>query len=511
MAASVIPSSESASLPDSGAHSAGMELQVASNQQTQLALPSDISVADSDGTTTQPSQSDINLGELKQTHNSSETDLEKAGLEGGLEGEGEAKKADNEPGPPPDGGYGWVIVLAAFLIHMFVFAPQYAFGVYVRYYSDSNRYPGASLTTLAFVGSVAAAGCPAFGPISGRAADLYNPRYIVFGGGCVLAVAFILASFATQIWALFLTQGFLYGVGQSFSYFPVIGILPTWFDKRRGLAIGIAVAGTGIGGLAFSPLTQTMIDTVGVEWALRITGIIQFVVVTFVAIILRSRYKPMRRKSVVAAQKLANTAKPKLFDFSFFKNSQFTRMWICQFIGFFGFFSPFFFGSTYALTQGLSQAQGSLIVGLTNLGSSIGRLIVGGFSDRFGTFNAFVICIFLGGLSMMVIWPFSHNFGMLVFFGLFYSFFSGGFISLQATCLAQIVGIRSISSAIGLLYFAGATANLVGPPLGAVIINNAGYVAMMMFGGACMLVAGSFMLWIRMERAGGWTKFAKIV
>lgn len=315
-----------------------------------------------------------------------------------------------------------------------------------------------------------------------------------------------------------------------------------WFSKRRGLAIGIAVSGTGIGGLAFGPLTELMITNLGIEWALRITGIVQFVVVIICALLYRSRFKPLRRKSVVA---LAGAKKTKVFDFSFFKNRQFAKMWACQFIGFFGFFYPFVYGSTYAASVGLSSQQGATIIGLTNAGSTLGRLIVGTFSDRFGNFNSFVICIWVGALSMMVIWPFCKSFGTLIFFGVFYSFFSGGFISLQPACLAEIIGISAMGSAIGLLYvgflrcacrafltfyfaplptcrpcsavhpidyfqFAGATSNLVGPPIGGLLIKTTtnpdgttsqNYLPVQLFGGAMMAIAGCFMFWIRMERA----------
>ncbi|KAI9028030.1 major facilitator superfamily domain-containing protein [Hyaloraphidium curvatum] len=389
------------------------------------------------------------------------------------------------------GGYGWVIVAGAFAIHLFVFAPQYAYGVYSRYYYESQMYPGVSLTTITFVGAVAAAGCPAFGPISGRLSDLYGPRPVCFVGGCIVGIAFILASFSTQIWMLFLTQGFLYGLGQSLAYFPYIGTLPTWFGAKRGLAVGLAVSGTGIGGFAFGPLTNLMITNLSVQWSLRITGMIIFAMVSISAFVLRSRYKPIRRKSLI--------------DFSFFKNRHFSMMWAVQLTGFFGFFSPYLFLSTYAASVGLSQSQGALIVGLTNLGSTLGRVIVGFGSDRLGPFNSFSLCIFLSGLSMMLIWPFSRSLGALIFFGMFYAFFSGGFVSLQPSCLSAIIGLQAMASAIGLLYFAGTAANLAGPPLSGALITNpnepSGYIPMMMFGGAFMLLSGSIMLFLRMERA----------
>jgi len=84
-----------------------------------------------------------------------------------------------------------------------------------------------------------------------------------------MALALILASFATQIWQLMLTQGVLFGIGASLAYYPAIGAPSHWFDAKRGFALGLAVSGTGLGGLALAPATQALMDGVGVEWTLR--------------------------------------------------------------------------------------------------------------------------------------------------------------------------------------------------------------------------------------------------
>lgn len=426
----------------------------------------------------------------------------------------QANLSSNDMGPPPDGGYGWVVVLGCFLIHCFVFSAQYSFGVWQRCVFNTLRHtqPFCSDDRLMsdlglIVEFVDTTSTPTTLVKSHRrpwrSLDLWQQlaaqrlgRYraeqricSTQDSWCFLEAAFALWLFvflfskpkSTISSTFFLTSSSLLPQStvhsrellntavatlldariplrrrtivclfsvprkhssmvtlyphdtlylkrkstKSYTFIPwfstsrTLGYATTFsrnplrspssflerFDKKRGLAIGLSVAGTGIGGLAFSPLTQTMITNLGVAWALRIQGIIMGVVVTFCAAILRTRSKPMRRKSVTNS----NAPKTKLFDFSFFKNWQFTRMWITQFIGeggdriarhysgwptlilsssfhskgFFGYFSPFFFGSTYAATKGLSQEQGAIIVAMTNLGGTLGRIIVGvNFRDQ---------------------------------------------------------------------------------------------------------------------------------
>lgn len=59
------------------------------------------------------------------------------------------------------------------------------------------------------------------------------------------------------------------GLGTSFAFYPVVAAPARWFDKRRGFATGIAVSGSGLGGMAMAPVTRKLIDAIGVAWTLR--------------------------------------------------------------------------------------------------------------------------------------------------------------------------------------------------------------------------------------------------
>jgi MFS family permease len=85
-------------------------------------------------------------------------------------------------------------------------------------------------------------------------------RKLCLVGFVILLAGLIGASFANTVSQLLATQGILYGVGGSLLYFPVFIYLDEWFNKRRGLAYGIAIAGDGAGGV-ITPLAM--------EWILQ--------------------------------------------------------------------------------------------------------------------------------------------------------------------------------------------------------------------------------------------------
>ncbi|KAF9896107.1 hypothetical protein BX616_008121, partial [Lobosporangium transversale] len=172
---------------------------------------------------------------------------------------------------------GWIAVLGSFLIHMFVFAPtEFAFGVFVLHYQDV--FPRAAASEIAFVGTTGSAITYIAGFLAGIVADRFGFRPTAFAGTVLMAMSLIAASFSSQLWHLYVTQGLFFGVGASLTYYPAIAAPSQYFVKNRGLAIGIAVSGTGLGGFALAPLTNALISKVDVFWTLRILAIMIFIV-----------------------------------------------------------------------------------------------------------------------------------------------------------------------------------------------------------------------------------------
>ncbi|KAF9374158.1 hypothetical protein BGX21_004225 [Mortierella sp. AD011] len=184
----------------------------------------------------------------------------------------------------PDGGLrAWLVVLGSFLIHCFCFAPtEYIFGIFEQHYLE--LYPSSSHGSIAFIGTLGSSVTYFAGFVSGVCADKFGYRITALLGTSVMALALILASFANQVWQLYLSQGVLLGIGASLVYYPAIGAPSHWFDAKRGLALGLAVSGTGLGGLGLAPATQAMMDAIGVNWSLRVLALVCLVVCLFIGL-----------------------------------------------------------------------------------------------------------------------------------------------------------------------------------------------------------------------------------
>ncbi|KAJ3343603.1 hypothetical protein HDU93_007484 [Gonapodya sp. JEL0774] len=393
----------------------------------------------------------------------------------------------------PEGGYGWVVIFACFLLMFSGLGLLYSWGVYLSTYVALDIFPGSTYFSLSWVGSMTQGVNTAAAPFMGQLSDRLGSRLICIFGTILLALSFIGASFSTEVWHLFLTQGFIA------LYFGLIGMPAQWFLKKRGIAMGLAVSGGGLGGMAWGPITQVLVDAMGFRWALRVTGIIAGVLLLAASLFLRSRFPPPPRSP--------------FFNVSYFRDRRFVLLYVAFFFFQFGFMVPFAYIPSYAKSVGLTSGQGSFILGLTNGASAVGRIVLGLSADNLGHLNAFTLCELIAPLSALLIWPFCKSFGTLSAFAVVFGFFSGGFISLMPTTIASVFGSEGLGSRMGMQFTSSLFGALAGGPIAGALVdayttvssggtNSMNFVPMIMFAGGTMLAGAILIAYMRMVEAG---------
>ncbi|XP_042240009.1 uncharacterized protein LOC121878082 isoform X2 [Homarus americanus] len=167
----------------------------------------------------------------------------------------------------PDGGWGWVIVAASFMVHCIADGVTMSFGVlFVELLSYFQE--GKSLTS--WVGSLFMAIPLLAGPLASLLTDRYGCQTVTICGAVVASFGFFVSAFVNTIPLLLLTVGVITGLGLAVCYVAAIVIVAFYFEKKRSLATGIAVAGSGIGTFLFAPLIQYLVD----YWGWRLCFII---------------------------------------------------------------------------------------------------------------------------------------------------------------------------------------------------------------------------------------------
>ena len=179
--------------------------------------------------------------------------------------------------PAPDGGWGWVIVLAAFVISVICDGCSFSFGVLFSELLDAF---GESKSKTSWVGSLFLGMSLLLGPFASALITKYGCRRVTIFGGIVSAVGLVASSFATSINMLCVTYGLIAGAGMSMGSVTSVVLVSFYFEKKRALATGLSLCGTGIGTSIFAPLSEILIAEYGWRgFLLILAGIVSNIVV----------------------------------------------------------------------------------------------------------------------------------------------------------------------------------------------------------------------------------------
>ncbi|XP_035732587.1 monocarboxylate transporter 3-like isoform X2 [Vespa mandarinia] len=159
--------------------------------------------------------------------------------------------------PPPDGGYGWVVVFASFMCNMIVDGIAYTFGVFL---GEFVKYFGEGKGKTAWVGSLLSGMYLSAGPVVSALTNKYGCRAVCMAGSFLGAAAFVLSTFSTSVNMLMMTYGVMGGIGFGLIYLPAVVCVGYYFETKRSLATGIAVCGSGFGTFAFAPLATMLLE-----------------------------------------------------------------------------------------------------------------------------------------------------------------------------------------------------------------------------------------------------------
>ncbi|KAK5132611.1 hypothetical protein LTR08_008810 [Meristemomyces frigidus] len=374
-----------------------------------------------------------------------------------------------------------------------------AYGVFQQFYaSEQNHLPDLRNRTsfqISWLGSFALFALFFFAPFSGLSADKFGPTLPTMFGSVALLVAMFTLSLCKTYWQFFLTQGLLLGIGVSFIAIPASGTVPRYFKRNRGLATGISVGGSSLGGILWPIAFDRMLhhDGIGFPWAVRIAG---FTMLPLCCICVLTVRWPIRPNSAASPEEGSDPTTEKgtngkKKDLSALKEPPFVLLCAGLFLAILGFFAPFFFVTTYAVSLGMSPSFSFYLVSIVNGASLFGRILPGIVADRWGRFNMLAASAFTAGIIAFC-WTTATSVAGLVVWSAAYGFASGAILSLQLACATTLVDSDSAGAAVGAVMGSTSLATLFGTPIAGELVKY-GYLALSCFSGA-MLLAGASLI-----------------
>ena len=403
--------------------------------------------------------------------------------------------------------YGWVVVIACFIVATVIYGINYSFGVFLKPLGSEFGLTRGAISGVFSVYMLF--GC-VFGILGGWALDRYGPRVVALFMGLFTGLSLLLTSQTNAPWQLFITYGLLLPLGTGAAYMVIMATASRWFDKKRGLALGIASSGAGLGTLLMAPFATYLIANVGWRMAYIVVGLIAWLVMIPLSRLLRKDPAeigalPDGMKSTSSETEMEEERRedsPQLAGFSLLQASKTGSFWLLGAIWLLYSFCYLLVLThivPHATDIGIPAMEAAFILSLIGGSNIAGRLLMGRVSDSIGRKATAVICALLvSGTMIWLIW--SQNLCMLYLFGIVFGFSIGGLDPAVTALIGDIFGLRSIGIIMGILNVAFGIGAAIGPAVGGFVFDaSKSYSTAFLAGALAMLITALLIVLIKQE------------
>lgn len=321
-------------------------------------------------------------------------------------------------------------------------------------------------------------------PAEGYLVDRFGPRIVVFVGGCLAALAWVLNSFASSLAMLYLAQ-IIGGLGAGAVYGTCIGNALKWFPDRRGLAAGLTAAGFGIGSaLTIIPI-QAMISTHGYQNTFFTFGLGQGVVVVLLSLLL---FAPQSGQTPEAStSRFVQQGHIQYKPLQVLKEPTFWVMYVMFVLMAAGglmataqlkpIAKDFHLDTKPITLIGITLPALTFALTIDRVLNGLTRPFFGWVSDFLGRENTMFFVFLLEGVGIWALYVYGQNpLGFVLLSGLVF-FAWGEIYSLFPTTCTDCFGVKYATTNAGLLYTAKGTASLLVPLTNILVVETGGWKA----------------------------------
>jgi len=306
--------------------------------------------------------------------------------------------------------------------------------------------------------------------LAGRIQDRRGPRICALIGGVLVSVGFGLASLTTSLWHLYLVFGVVVGLGNGFGYATPIPVASKWFPDRRGLVVGIMVAGYGAGSAIFGPVASVLIEGIGWRQTFTTLGIVFFVMTMVGTALIRN--PPAGYSAGNRAGATKTSVSLDLSTSQMIRTSTFYALWIAYCLGTTAGLMTISQLVPFARSAGLDAAAATFAITIGAVGNAAGRVLSGWLSDRLGRVPTLQLMIAASAAAMPLLFSWRQQlipFYILV--ALVYWCY-GTQLSVFASATADLYGTRYLGMNYGTLFTAWGAAGILGPLIGGRIFDR---------------------------------------
>ncbi|XP_075952822.1 monocarboxylate transporter 1-like [Anarhichas minor] len=365
---------------------------------------------------------------------------------------------------PPEGSWGWMVVVGAFISFGFSYAFPKSITVFFK---DIEVIFDVTSSQVSWISSIMLACMYGGGPISSILVNKYGSRPVMIAGGCLSGTGLIAASFCNSVQALYLCIGVVGGLGLAFNLNPALTMIGKYFYNKRPIANGIAMAGSPVFLSTMAPINTWLFEKFGWRGSFLILGGLLFNCCVAGPLMRPIGPKPKPAEKSTEKRTVVSTINS-FIDLSLFKHRGFVLYIVGNIVMFFGLFATLVFLSNYAKSKDIPKDKAAFLLSVLAFVDMVARPLMGIVANtkwirpRIQYF--FAASVLYNGVCH-VLAPMSVDYKGFVIYAIFFGFAFGWLSSVLFETLMDLVGAQRFSSAVGLVTILECGPVLLGPPL----------------------------------------------
>ncbi|KAF2768533.1 MFS general substrate transporter [Teratosphaeria nubilosa] len=413
----------------------------------------------------------------------------------------------------------WVALFAGFLLMFNSWGIVNAYGTYSSYYMQELLGEGTDILLLNLIGSTQSFMVLLLSAPVGRFLDAGHHKLLIAVGSVIVVLGSFLLSVVNghaqpgqgNYGLIWLTQGFVTGVGMSCFFVTSSQVAATWFRKRRSFAVGVVASGASISGLVYPVMFRLLNESVGFNNAQRYVSCLT----AATCIVMWFAANPNPRHEIRHQDNWFELSV--YWDNHAFRNASFCWLTAAISFMFFGFYAVFFELEEWAVNAGVgyrghrhpapddaSTLTGALqtwaLLGIMNASSTVGRVGGAYASDKLkrfgiGALHIHTVVLTVASILLFAFWTTADIVSAAIAFVVCFGAFSGAVIGLPPASVAYILeldhGQSRLGQWTGMMYSCAALPALTGPLIAGHLIteydNN--FITVQMWTGACLFLA----------------------
>ena len=301
--------------------------------------------------------------------------------------------------------------------------------------------------------------------LTGKITDRYGIVTAIGAGIGILGLGYVGAALSSSIWQFILVH-FAIGLSASATFAPLMAEASRWFDRYRGLAVGIAAGGNYIGGTIWPPVVSWGVQTIGWRHTHIAVGIFTAVAMTVALVLLRKLMGPAERRDHVDAS-------PPRIDLKLNINALTAILSLASIACCVAMAMPQVHIVAYCGDLGYGVARGADMLSLM-LGFGIFSRIGSGFiADRIGGIRTLLLGSVAQGFALLFYLFFDSLTSLYVISAMF-GLFQGGIVPSYAIIVREVMPAHEAATRVGIVIFASVMGMSFGGWISGVIFDATG-------------------------------------